>query len=138
METTPDALPEPWRRAFGHENYLSLTTFRKDGRGVATPVWFAPGPEGGFCVWTREDSWKIKRLRNNPRAEIAPCTVRGAITGPAFKAHLKILPAPAESAAAAALALKYGVQFRVGRFFSRMMGRRTVFLSIRPEPAAKR
>ncbi|MGW8948935.1 PPOX class F420-dependent oxidoreductase [Streptomyces sp. NPDC055709] len=58
--------------------YISLTTFRKDGTGVATPVWFAV--EGGeVYVWTRSDSWKVKRLRRDGRVTVTACDVRGRV-----------------------------------------------------------
>lgn len=58
--------------------YVSLTTFRKNGTGVATPVWYAV--EGSrLYVWTRSDSWKVKRLRHDPRVEVAVCDVRGNV-----------------------------------------------------------
>ncbi|MFJ6635058.1 PPOX class F420-dependent oxidoreductase [Streptomyces sp. NPDC091376] len=58
--------------------YVSLTTFRKDGTGVATPVWFAV--EGGeVYVWTRSDSWKVKRLRRDGRVTVTACDVRGRV-----------------------------------------------------------
>ncbi|MFD7443964.1 PPOX class F420-dependent oxidoreductase [Streptomyces sp. NPDC059909] len=58
--------------------YISLTTFRKDGTGVATPVWFAvEGRE--LYVWTRSDSWKVKRLRRDGRVTVAACDVRGRV-----------------------------------------------------------
>ena len=60
--------------------YLSLTTFRKSGEPVATPVWVAREGEHLY-VTTRADSWKVKRLRNNPEVLLAPCDVRGKITG---------------------------------------------------------
>ncbi|WP_282697610.1 PPOX class F420-dependent oxidoreductase [Streptomyces sp. CC208A] len=58
--------------------YISLTTYRKNGTGVATPVWYAV-EDGRVYVWTRADSWKVKRLRNNPEVELAPCDVRGNV-----------------------------------------------------------
>ncbi|MFJ2113655.1 MULTISPECIES: PPOX class F420-dependent oxidoreductase [unclassified Streptomyces] len=62
----------------GRSRYLSLTTYRKDGTGVATPVWHAV--DGGeLFVWTRSDSWKVKRLRNDTRVLVAACDVRGRI-----------------------------------------------------------
>ncbi|MFG3041180.1 MULTISPECIES: PPOX class F420-dependent oxidoreductase [unclassified Streptomyces] len=58
--------------------YVSLTTYRKDGTPVATPVWYAvEGSE--LYAWTRTDSWKVKRLRNDPRVVVAVCDVRGRI-----------------------------------------------------------
>jgi uncharacterized protein len=73
------------------QKYISLTTFRKSGAGVATPVWF--GEEAGkLYVMTRGDSGKYKRIRNNSRVQIAPCTMRGKVTGPQFEASARILP----------------------------------------------
>ncbi|MFD0150706.1 PPOX class F420-dependent oxidoreductase [Streptomyces sp. NPDC055721] len=67
-------IPEELRRG----RYVSLTTFRKNGTGVATPVWYAvEGSE--LYAWTRTDSWKVKRLRNDPRVEVAVCDVRGNV-----------------------------------------------------------
>ena len=73
------------------KKYISLTSFRKNGQGVKTPLWF--GESGGkLYVMTRNDSWKYKRIRNNPSVEVAPCTIRGAVTGPQFQGTARILP----------------------------------------------
>ncbi|MFD3332092.1 PPOX class F420-dependent oxidoreductase [Streptomyces sp. NPDC058700] len=67
-------MPEELRRG----RYVSLTTYRKNGTGVATPVWYAvDGAE--LYVWTRSDSWKVKRLRNDARVVAAVCDVRGNV-----------------------------------------------------------
>ena len=80
------------------QKYISLTTFRKSGAGVATPVWF--GEEGGkLYVMTRDDMGKSKRIRNNPQVKVAPCTIRGKVKGPEFAATARILP-PEEHARA--------------------------------------
>ncbi|MFJ3977195.1 PPOX class F420-dependent oxidoreductase [Streptomyces sp. NPDC090021] len=62
----------------GSARYVSLTTFRKDGTPVATPVW-AVADGGELYVWTRSDSWKVKRIRNDGRVTVAPCDVRGRV-----------------------------------------------------------
>ncbi|MFC9587017.1 PPOX class F420-dependent oxidoreductase [Streptomyces yangpuensis] len=62
----------------GSARYVSLTTFRKDGTAVATPVW-AVADGGELYVWTRSDSWKVKRIRNDGRVTVAPCDVRGRV-----------------------------------------------------------
>src|SRR5579864_6231377 len=73
------------------QKYISLTTFRKSGVAVATPVWF--GEENDkLYVMTRSDSGKYKRIRNNPRVRVAPCTIRGKVTGPQFGATARVLP----------------------------------------------
>ena len=73
------------------QKYICLTTFRKNGVGVSTPVWFGEDA-GKLYVMTRSDSGKYKRLRNNPQVRIAPCTMRGKIRGPQFPATVRILP----------------------------------------------
>ncbi len=73
------------------QKYISLATFRKNGSPVQTPVWFGEKDEKLYIV-TRNDSGKLKRIRNNPQARVAPCTIRGAITGPEFPALARILP----------------------------------------------
>jgi PPOX class probable F420-dependent enzyme len=76
------------------KTYISLTTFRKTGAGVATPVWF--GEDGNkLYVMTRGDMGKTKRIRNNPQVKVAPSTIRGKVTGPEFAATARIL-APEE------------------------------------------
>jgi len=72
------------------QKYVSLATFRKNGTAVHTPVWF--GEENGHLyVMTRGDMGKSKRLRNSPNVKIAPCTIRGKITGPEFSATARFL-----------------------------------------------
>ena len=83
----PSQIPSP----IHGQKYISLTTFRKTGTGVATPVWF--GEDGGkLYVMTRSDMGKTKRVRNNPKVRVAPCTIRGTITGPELDARARILP----------------------------------------------
>jgi uncharacterized protein len=58
-----------------------LTTFRRDGTAVATPVWFV-ADGGTLLVWTGESTWKVKRLRHDPHVEVAICDFRGRELGP--------------------------------------------------------
>jgi hypothetical protein len=74
------------------QKYISLTTFKKDGTGVRTPLWFAEN-DGKLYIMTRNDSWKYKRIRNNPNVKVAPSTIRGKVTGPEFPGRARILPA---------------------------------------------
>lgn len=73
------------------QKYISLTTFRKTGTAVPTPVWFGE-QDGHLYVMTRGDMGKTKRIRNNPHVKVAPCTIRGKVTGPEFAATARILP----------------------------------------------
>jgi uncharacterized protein len=73
------------------QKYISLTTLRKNGTPVRTPVWFAEA-NGKLYFMTRNDSWKYKRIRNNPSVTVAPCNMSGKVTGPEFAARARILP----------------------------------------------
>ena len=73
------------------QKYISLATFRKSGVAVHTPIWFAEENDRLYFM-TRSKSGKYKRIRNNPKATIAPCTMRGKIIGPEFPAMVRILP----------------------------------------------
>jgi PPOX class probable F420-dependent enzyme len=87
METMPSPIPP----TIAGQKYISLKTFRKNGAGVATPVWF--GEENGkLYVMTRSDMGKAKRIRNNPQVQVAPCTMRGTVTGAEVAATARILP----------------------------------------------
>jgi hypothetical protein len=90
----PETIPSEIRG----QKYISLTTFRKSGVAVPTPVWF--GEEAGkLYVMTRSDMGKTKRIRNNQQVRVAPCTIRGRVTGPELAAQARILP-PEEHARA--------------------------------------
>ncbi len=73
------------------QRYVSLATFRKSGVAVYTPIWFAED-NNRLYLMTNSKSGKCKRIRNNPQVKIAPCTIRGKITGPEFSATVRILP----------------------------------------------
>jgi len=64
--------------ALGDESFVSLTTFRKSGERVSTPVWIARDGDD-LIVTTPEESGKVKRLRNSGRVELAPSTRMGAV-----------------------------------------------------------
>ncbi|MEU9008992.1 PPOX class F420-dependent oxidoreductase [Streptomyces sp. NPDC048479] len=97
---------------FADARYISVTTFCKDGTGVATPVWFAV--DGGeIFFWTRSDSWKVKRLRNNSRVLVTICDVRGRIAdgAPSAEGTARLLEGDAMGAIRKLLARKYTWQF---------------------------
>jgi hypothetical protein len=71
------------------QKYIDLVTFRKSGVGVHTPVWFAE-VDGRLYMFTNPKAGKMKRIRNNPRVEIAPSTIRGKPRGPYVPAVARI------------------------------------------------
>ena len=88
------------------QKYVRLTTFRRSGVGVATPVWFGEA-NGKLYVMSRSDSGKCKRLRNDPKVQLAACTMRGRVTGPEFSGTAHVLPAEDWPTARKAIHQKY-------------------------------
>jgi len=108
------------------QKYVSVATFRKNGNPVPTPVWF--GEENDkLYVMTRSDSGKYKRIGNNPEVRIAPCTIRGKITGPEFAATARILPTEDWPQARKTIERKYWMA-RIPFFWSK----KNVYLEIEP------
>jgi len=99
-------MPSQIPAAIQGQKYISLKTFRKSGVGVATPVWFGE-QDGKLYVMTRSDMGKTKRIRNNPQVRVAPCTIRGKVTGAEFAATARILPPEEHARARQAINRKY-------------------------------
>jgi PPOX class probable F420-dependent enzyme len=91
------------------EEFVSITTFKRDGTAVSTPVWVA-GDNGNLLVISEEDSWKVKRIRRDSHVRIAPCSARGAVCGEATEADAVIDPDTA--LVEKVLARKYGWMYR--------------------------
>jgi PPOX class probable F420-dependent enzyme len=94
-----------------------VATFRRDGSLVATPVW-AGIADGRLYVRAERGSGKVKRLRRDARALLAPCTVRGTQLGPPLPATGRVLAPEEEHVAERALADRYGL---VRALFERAM-----------------
>jgi hypothetical protein len=88
--------------------YLSLTSFRRDGTSVATPVWFVTD-NGHLLVETDADSYKVKRIRRDAHVRIALCDARGRLRGEVVEAQARILPDDERTRAERLLAQKYRI-----------------------------
>lgn len=99
-------MPSQIPPSIGTQKYISLTTFRKTGVAVATAVWFGEDADKLY-VMTRSDMGKTKRIRNNPQVRVAPCTIRGTVTGAEIAATARILPEEEHTRARAAINRKY-------------------------------
>lgn len=103
---TGDPTPEVDRLGAG--KYVLVTTRRRDGRTVPTPVWVVrDGDE--LLIWTPADSGKVKRIRNFPDVELAECDFRGTPSGPPVPATARILDAEGAERARTLIARKYGI-----------------------------
>ncbi len=103
--------------------YINLGTFRKDGRCVETPVWFAQA-DNFLYVFTNNQSGKVKRLRNSPQCRIAPCTFSGSVTGSWQDATALLLDSQeAIKTAHATLRKKYGLSMLFADCGSTLIGK---------------
>jgi PPOX class probable F420-dependent enzyme len=93
---------------FTRQRTVLLTTLRRDGTPVKTPVHIAVDGDRAF-VRSWDTAGKVKRIRNNPEVTIAPCTTRGRPTGPPIPAHARILSGEESTRAGRLLAAKYPI-----------------------------
>jgi PPOX class probable F420-dependent enzyme len=103
----------------GTEKYVLLTTFRRDGRAVPTPLWVTPD-DAGLGLWTVAGTGKLKRIRNNPRVTVAPCDFRGNPTGEAVEAQARIGDRADWQRVTDGLRRKYGLTGRLTLLGSRL------------------
>lgn len=100
--------PSPLQVLAG-SRYVLLTTFRRSGAAIATPVW-AVGLDGALWVWTNPTSGKVKRIRNDGRVLVQPCGMRGEPVGRPIEGHAEVGDDAHAPAVMAALRRKYGIQ----------------------------
>ena len=117
------ATPEQALARLGDARYVSVATWRKNGKEVRTPVWVARAGDRLY-VFTEKTAGKVKRLRNSPRAALSSCDVRGGGTGEFTEARAVIVDDPdVIEKAYDAFRAKYGWQIRLTDFFSKLSGR---------------
>lgn len=107
-------------RAVREAKYVQLTTFKRDGTAVPTPVWSVEDA-GALLVWTARESGKVKRIRRSGEVTVAPCTMRGKVTGATVSGRAELLDTAGTIHLQDALGRKYGW---LGRLFVRRAVRR--------------
>lgn len=95
--------------------YVSLTTFRRDGTPVPTPVWIVRDGDA-LLVVTGPESGKVRRIRANPAVTLAPCDVRGRVKGDAVPGRATVLDAAGSERTTRLVRRRYGL---LGWLFSR-------------------
>jgi PPOX class probable F420-dependent enzyme len=109
--------------ALGEASFVSLTTFRRSGVPVSTPVWVAADDED-LVVLTPTASGKVKRLRNDARVELRPCSRRGAVAwdAPTVAGRATVEPGAVEHVRSLVRA-KYGLEYRIFMLVERLVSR---------------
>ncbi|MEV8639048.1 PPOX class F420-dependent oxidoreductase [Streptosporangium sp. NPDC051023] len=117
------------------EQYVSVTTFRKNGAAVPTPVWAALDGDG-MVIWTVASSGKVKRVRADPRVVVAACDVRGNTRGEQVGGRASELPAEETERVRRLILKKYGLTARVLMIVSRIRRGENGTVGIRIVPDA--
>jgi uncharacterized protein len=127
---------------FDGEKYLNLETYRVNGTAVRTPVWFAAAPKDAsrygvpkLYVYSTADSGKAKRVRRDGTVRIAPCDMRGKVTGPWIDASTELVTGAEFEFGMRLLDRKYFPWKQILNLSSRLFRRRErVVLAIQPAP----
>jgi PPOX class probable F420-dependent enzyme len=124
---------------FAGQKYLNLETFKKNGEGVKTPVWFAADPSASLdssatkiYAYTIGVSGKVKRVRNNPRVRIAPCNMSGKVLGEWVEARAEIISGEEAIRGMQLLNKKYFPWKQLLAFFASFSRRERIVFAIRP------
>ncbi len=114
---------------FANQNYLNMESYRKSGEAIRTPLWFVQDGDVLY-FYTVAHSFKVKRLKNNPRIRIAPCDMRGNLKGDWVDATARVLDTAEASHADNLLNQKYGLLKRTLNFFAKLRGHKRAAFAI--------
>ena len=112
--------------------YGLVVTYKRVGTGVPTPVWFGLDDEGRLYFRTGANVAKVKRIRNNPRVLVAPCSVRGKPLGPSIEGTARVLAGEEKEHAEAAIQSNYGLGRRLYERAADAVGGDEVYVEVVP------
>ena len=110
--------------SLGDEKYLALTTYKRNGTPVTTPVWAAPVEDGKIGFWTSSGSGKAKRLAHTAKVTVQPCDARGRVkagTSPT-EATAVLVTGPQLEGIRTKIRAKYGFMCTLTKFFNKVGG----------------
>ena len=114
---------------FANQQFINVETFRKNGQGVQTPVWFVE--DGGtLYVRTVDNSFKVKRIRNNPRVRVTPCDVGGKPKGEWVEGQARFASADESKKVNGLLTRKYGLMKVMFELMGTFQGRKYTVIAI--------
>lgn len=114
----PSTIPADLRAA----RYIQLTTFRRDGRAVPTPVWFAFADDA-LLAFSAADAGKVRWIRNGGRVPVAPCDVRGRVLGPGVEGVASLADAAGTRRVLDTITRRHGRQARLLRWSAHLRRR---------------
>lgn len=118
-------------QSFEKQQYLNIETFRKNGNGVKTPVWFVQDDEKLY-IWTSAESGKAKRIRSSGNVKIAPSKADGTVVGEWIAAAASVDESEmALQHVKTLMHKKYGLSFDLFGFLGKLQ--RTKYASVKVE-----
>jgi hypothetical protein len=106
---------------FANQKYLNLESYRRNGQGVRTPLWFVEDNRALY-FYTTAHSYKVKRIAANPRVRVVPCDMRGNVKGEWVDATARRIYGEESRRANELLDRKYGLAKRILNFLARIRG----------------
>ncbi len=99
-------------KQFRNGNYLSIITYTKSGKEIPTPVWFVAEKDKVYIA-TPKTTFKIRRIKNNPRVQIASCSRNGKVIGTYITGTAKLMPVEEQTITYNLFRKRYGVIFKL-------------------------
>ena len=118
---------------FANQQFINVETFRKNGQGVPTPVWFVQDGDTLY-VRTVDGSGKVKRIRNNPRVRVTPCDVGGKPKGEWVEGQARFASADESKKVNGLLTRKYGLMKVMFELMGKFQGRKYTVIAINETP----
>ena len=114
---------------FANQRYVNLESFRKNGQGIRTPLWFVEA-QGVLYMRTPAQSAKVKRIRNNPRVRIVPSDMRGNPKGIWIDGEATLIEAAEAEWVNQLVKRKYGLFKRLIDIRSRLKGTQYIVIAV--------
>lgn len=111
--------------------FIALTTYRKNGAPVMTPVWFVK-QDGKLFIWTAIDSGKAKRLKRNPCVQLGPSNHSGKLLGAVESGQAHFVSQAKYPALDTAFKAKYGWQVTLFSLIWKIQGHQHTYIEITP------
>ena len=115
---------------FANQRYVNLESFRKNGQGIRTPLWFVEA-QGVLYMRTPAASAKVRRMRNIPHVRVVPSDVRGNPIGEWVDGEAQLIPAAEAEWVNQLVKRKYGLFKRLIDIRSRLKGTQYVVIAVR-------
>lgn len=118
----------------GEGKYLLLTSYRKDGTAVPTPVWVVSDGDTLYA-WSATDTGKVKRIRRDGKVAVGPCDFKGTPTGDSIPGQAALLDEEGSDRVRDLIAGKYGISGKLTLFGSKIRRGRNGSIGIAITPS---